>query len=273
MSLFDQFADEDAFREKFVKPLLNRLGFLRVARLHGSQEFGKDFVFSELDRFGLYRHYAAQVKHEETINQGKKVDDLCSQIEQAFARPFVLSDSPRECHISAVYIFNDGQITANATEYLIAKLRKTTYGDNVCLLDGPRLSDIDKWGAIRQDTNIRERLIGIRNQLHINLAIWESLRQSLQVGSVTTEARGSLLSAIEGYLTLPSLSQFIPYNEVSVLWQEARILDAVARQLLVNPKRESDGTHLAIISSASDRASRIIQIINGLLQNILPITT
>jgi hypothetical protein len=68
MLLYERFKDEAEFREKFVKPLLNRLGYYGVSEQHGAQEFGKDFVFSELHRLGGMRHYAAQVKHEERIN-------------------------------------------------------------------------------------------------------------------------------------------------------------------------------------------------------------
>jgi hypothetical protein len=67
---YHRFRNEAEFREKFVKPLLNRLGFYGVSETHGTQEFGKDFVFSELYRLGGMRHYAAQVKHEEKISQG-----------------------------------------------------------------------------------------------------------------------------------------------------------------------------------------------------------
>ena len=94
MSLYEGFKDEADFREKFVKPLLNRLGFYGVSEQHGTQEFGKDFVFSELHRLGGMRHYAAQVKHEKKINQGKSVDELLSQVRQAFTRPFKRVDSP-----------------------------------------------------------------------------------------------------------------------------------------------------------------------------------
>jgi hypothetical protein len=82
MSLYARFQSEDDFRDRFIRPLLNRLGFLRVTSLHGAQEFGKDFVFSEVNQFGLYRHYAAQAKHEGTIHQGTKVRDQATQLIQ-----------------------------------------------------------------------------------------------------------------------------------------------------------------------------------------------
>ena len=50
MSLFEKYdkcGKEDSFREDFVKPLLNRMGFVAVVETHGIGEFGKDFVFAE----------------------------------------------------------------------------------------------------------------------------------------------------------------------------------------------------------------------------------
>src|ERR1700683_226046 len=88
MSLYERFKDEADFRERFIKPLLNRLGFYNVSEQHGTQEFGKDFVFSELHRLAGTKHYAAQVKHKESINQGTPVIELLSQVRQAFATPF-----------------------------------------------------------------------------------------------------------------------------------------------------------------------------------------
>ena len=156
---YELFKDEAEFREKFVKPLLNRLGFYGVSEQHGTQEFGKDFVFSELHRLGGMRHYAAQVKHEEKINQGKPVDGLLSQVRQAFARPFKRADSPRDCYVSAVYVFNSGEITANARDQLLSELGRERYGDNVHFLDGERLEALNEWATLQSDTNIRARLL------------------------------------------------------------------------------------------------------------------
>ena len=159
---FQRFQDEAEFREKFVKPLLNRLGFYGVSEQHGTQEFGKDFVFSELHRLGGMRHYAAQVKHEKTIKQGPAIDGLLSQVRQAFDRPFRRSDSVRECHVSAVYVFNSGEITSNAKEQMLSSLVGERYGDNVHLLDGERLEALNEWGTLQSDANARARLLGLR---------------------------------------------------------------------------------------------------------------
>jgi hypothetical protein len=173
MSLYERFNDETEFRKNFVKPLLNRLGYYGVSELHGTQEFGKDFVFSELHRLGGMRHYAAQVKHEKTINQGTSVDGLLSQVKQAFAKPFKRADSPRECHVSAVYVFNSGEITDNAKEQLLRGLEREHYGDNVHFLDGERLDALNNWATLVTDANARARLLGLRLSLRATIRLLE----------------------------------------------------------------------------------------------------
>jgi hypothetical protein len=98
MGLYERFAEskEAGFRNEFVKPLLSMLGFVGISNEHGVNEFGKDFVFSELDRFGRLRHMVVQAKYEESLNQGKKVEDLISQIRQAFNVPYTLPSAPTE---------------------------------------------------------------------------------------------------------------------------------------------------------------------------------
>src|ERR1035437_3722707 len=167
---YERFKDEAEFRERFVKPLLNRLGDLGGSEQHGTQEFGKNFVFSDLHRLGGMRHYAAQVKHEKKISQGASVDGLLSQVRQAFAKPFKRADSPRECHVSAVYVFNSGEVTDNAKEQLLSGLEREHYGDNVHFLDGERLDALNEWATLQSDANARARLLGLRSALRFIIA-------------------------------------------------------------------------------------------------------
>jgi hypothetical protein len=198
MLLYERFKDEAEFREKFVKPLLNRLGYYGVSELHGTQEFGKDFVFSELHRLGGMRHYSAQVKHEERINQGKGVDALLSQVRQAFATPFKRADSPRECYVSAVYVFNSGDITANAKEQLLSELERERYGDNVHFLDGERLHALNEWATLQSDGNARARLLGLRSALRA--IIWDLKAHHLEGKESLTPI---YVRGIEMYLSEP----------------------------------------------------------------------
>jgi len=227
--LYDQYQNEEEFRDRFVRPLLNRLGFFAVALKHGTQEFGKDFVFSELHRFGGVRHYVAQVKHEDKINQGPKVDGLLSQVRQAFSVPFTLPDSPRERYVSAVYVFNSGAITDNAQTYMMSELRKERYGDNVHFLDGDRLDSLDRWATYQEDRHVRQRLLGLNHQLVLNRAIWLLMHERAQ-NEEFDEVRGSFLHGIEEFISSPVQTELISLEELTQIWQKARIADNIVNR-------------------------------------------
>ena len=57
---YERFENEADFRDEFVKPLLNRLGFSSVPEHHRTKDSGRDFVFSEQHRLGGIRHYATR---------------------------------------------------------------------------------------------------------------------------------------------------------------------------------------------------------------------
>ena len=58
---------EFQFRDKFVMPLLVRLGFGVVLNYHGCREFGRDVIFGDIDRFGHVVYYGMQIKYETSI--------------------------------------------------------------------------------------------------------------------------------------------------------------------------------------------------------------
>jgi len=221
--LYDRFNDEADFREKFVKPLLNRLGFYGVSEQHGTQEFGKDFVFSELHRLGGLRHYAAQVKHEQKINQGPSVDGLLSQVRQAFARPFKRADSPRECHVAAVYVFNSGEITANAKEQLLSEVERERYADNVHFLDGERLDALNEWATLQNDTTARTRLLGLRSTLRAAIVCLQELEKSKE--SLTPV----FVHGIESYLSEPVNCDDKLLSSLFVLCRQLHGIDTLRR--------------------------------------------
>lgn len=59
---------EDQFIQKFLIPLLQRLGY-QVVNYHGQREFGKDLVFSEVDRFSNVVYHGLQAKYEASLAQ------------------------------------------------------------------------------------------------------------------------------------------------------------------------------------------------------------
>ena len=227
MPLYERFKDEAEFREKFVKPLLNRLGYYGVSEQHGTQEFGKDFVFSELHRLGGMRHYAAQVKHEKVINQGASVDGLLSQVRQAFAKPFKRADSPGECCVSAVYVFNSGEITVNAKEQLLTELEIERYGYNVHFLDGERLEALNEWATLQSDANARARLLGLRSAFRYIIDVLKRVQEQ-----ASPDARPVFIQWIELYLSEPVLCDDEFTKALFLLWEYLQLVESVRKILL-----------------------------------------
>jgi hypothetical protein len=223
---YERFKDEAEFREKFVKPLFNRLGYYGVSEQHGTQEFGKDFVFSELHRLGGMRHYAAQVKHEKRINQGASIDGLLSQVRQAFATPFKRADSPGECHVSSVYVFNSGEITPNAKKHLSDELGRERYGDNVHFLDGERLEALNEWATLQSDANARARLLGLRSALRFIVA---SLNEYQLEGKPGFQPM--FIQGIELYLSEPVNCDDQLLVSLFKLWEQLQGVEAIRKIL------------------------------------------
>jgi hypothetical protein len=270
--LYERFKDEAQFRESFVKPLLNKLGFYGVTEQHGPQEFGKDFVFSELHRLGGMRHYAAQVKHEETIRQGPGVDALLSQIRQAFAKPFTRSDSPRECYVSAVYVFNSGQITANAKDFLLNTLTREHYGDNVHFLDGERLNALNEWGTLSSDANARARLLGLRAALRYVISDLRDYRTQGKNHPLPVFVRG-----IELYLSEPINSDDQLLVLLFQLWHNLQSIE-VFRGFAGPPPKTTKALLPRVIDEiahfaeeALPRAIEARQIVDTLLEKMKPL--
>jgi hypothetical protein len=212
---YERFDNEADFRRLFVKPLLNRLGYYGVSEQHGTQEFGKDFVFSELHRLGGMRHYAAQVKHEARIGQGASVDGLLSQVRQAFARPFKRPESPRPCYVSAVFVFNSGEITPNATEQMLSELERERYGDNVHFIDGERLEALNEWATLQHDADARARLLGLRSALRYNIGV---LKEDY-VEANDRHPEPLYIHGIELYLSAPVTSDNKLLSSLFTLWR------------------------------------------------------
>ena len=81
------YVNEDEFTQRFLIPLLQRLGFSLVVNYHGHAEFGKDLIFAEIDRFGHVRYHGLQAKYKPSISLNE-VEGLITDCRQAFSNPF-----------------------------------------------------------------------------------------------------------------------------------------------------------------------------------------
>lgn len=276
--IFERFKDEAQFRTQLVRPLLTRLGFVSIAELHGTQEFGKDFVFSELTPFGFLRHYAAVVKHERAISQSASV--LCAtvlaQVRQSFSVTFRLPDNEAIQRVSNVVVFNSGKISENARHWLRSELDEEKYGRNVHMLDGERLFQLDLTSTFRQGEQMMPRLQGILHNLQLNLIVLKSIAESLPVFN---EGRGCFTIALENYIAAPFLTDRINLNEVVTLVQECRIIDRINQRYMMplSPKGEKrDGevdTLRKVIERSTLRAVRIQAEVNRALSSFRLLTS
>ena len=223
--LYERFSDEAAFRQDFVRPLLTRLGYFGIAELHGTQEFGKDFVFSEQTPFGFPRHYAAVVKHEKSIGQGAhgSISEIMRQVSEAFAVQFRLPDHEEQHRVSAVFVFNSGRIAIGAQMSIRSQISEEKYGRNVHVLDGERLFQLDLTATTRRGELFLPQLNGLDRELWLNTRVWTSILEGLPS---FTEHRGSFTRALEGFLTAPFVDEHRLLESMMILLQESRIIDS-----------------------------------------------
>jgi hypothetical protein len=275
--LFEKYSNEASFRSDFVRPLLTKMGFLAIAELDGSQEFGKDFVFSELTPFGFFRHYGVVVKHEKAIRQtsGNLCQTVLSQVRQAFSVSFRLPDSSNESHISSVLVLNSGVITPNARTWLRSELVRERYGDNVYIFDGERLSQLDLQVAFQHRELLVPQLVGLETNLKLNRVVWVSIAESLPSFK---EGRGCFTQALEDYLAAPFLSTHLDSQAIATLLQECRIINTINQRYLAGIRvsdelktREVE-TMRGLIAKADARAIALQSSVQRCLTTFRPVS-
>jgi hypothetical protein len=270
MSLFERFAEtkEEGFREEFIQPLLVKLGFLNISNKHGSQEFGKDYVFSEIDRFANYRHMVVQAKHEKSINQGRKVDDLLSQVRQAFTVPYHLPTMlHEERRVSAVYVFNTGAITENAQTQIRNGLADPAARCNVHFFDGAQLEMLANSNAEHFNETTRQRLNAFDVHLALNCDIVDEIRKSVAdhtAVQIAWQMRPLLTMCFIDYMRAPVTSSRVDLALVIAAWQLASVIDVVRNKYYNADSipRDSD-SFLSDIASLHDMC---IDVTKGMLQ-------
>ena len=121
--------NEKTFCLEVLEPLFRKMGFRSIVYNHGAKEFGKDFTFSEFDKFDQTRHYGVQVKAGDVSGEiNSKLDEIIGQIEDAFKMPYFSLNPKSPNYITTVLIIISGRFTENAKEKIRYKLDKRLYG-------------------------------------------------------------------------------------------------------------------------------------------------
>ena len=63
------FSSEDDFVQRFLIPLLARLGLTVLVNYHGKREAGMDLIVGEIDRFNHVRYHGIQAKYVASVGK------------------------------------------------------------------------------------------------------------------------------------------------------------------------------------------------------------
>jgi len=222
-----QYANEEAFIQGFLIPLLQRLGFSLVFNYHGSSEFGKDLIFGEIDRFGHVRYHGLQAKYEASISLNE-VESLVLDCKQAFASPFTHPQNGTVERISSFYAVNGGSLGTEAVNHYFNSLRPM-FGGNVQLLQGRDLLALDRWASVNRVNSVGEQVTGLLIELRYNRWMISHLTAELPKDPKNRPLERLRLDAVSAYLRGPSLSGSFSTEDASNYWHIGvsanRILD------------------------------------------------
>lgn len=119
----DFHTNEKLFSTELILPLLRKMGFIDVVYNHGKKEYGKDFTFSEVDRFGRMINYGLQVKAGDMSGKvNSPIEEILGQLEDAFCMPYYSLTSKEPKYISSLIIAIRGRFTENAKEKIMKKI-------------------------------------------------------------------------------------------------------------------------------------------------------
>ncbi|BBE19984.1 hypothetical protein AQPE_4175 [Aquipluma nitroreducens] len=134
--------NEKLFCTEIIFPLLRKMDFIDVRFNHGIREYGKDFTFSEVTKFGNLRHFAIQVKAGNLRgNVNSDIDEILGQLNDAFTMPYYEVSANESRNISIFIIAISGHFTENAKDKLIQKIPQHFKGC-VYLLDRDKILEL-----------------------------------------------------------------------------------------------------------------------------------
>jgi hypothetical protein len=212
-----QFKDEAEFRENWIGPFLNKLGYILISHIHGSAEQGRDFFFADFDRFEHRRFYAVQAKLGNIGAGQRELESLLNQVHRSFTVKLRFHKEADEKHVSAVYIMASGTISREAREFISDWCKKQMFGENVYYLDGDTLERLEKYAFQRIDTQLRNQLIGVLNECQYNSQIITAVHRLFQKKQTLFER--CRFFALEQMLASPPPDEILPFPWMQGAWR------------------------------------------------------
>ncbi len=134
--------DEPKFTKEVMIPLLKKMKYKKVRYTHGREEYGRDVIFSEINKFGEEIFYGIQVKAGD-ISGGanSQIDTLIAQLDDAFRMPFKLLGDDHKRYLSFFIIAISGHYKKNAKKKILEKVPQA-YKPHVFFWDKDSIEDL-----------------------------------------------------------------------------------------------------------------------------------
>lgn len=134
--------NEDLLRKNIIIPLFRLKGFKNVIDVHGTDEHGRDVVCYINDFFDNRINIGIQIKAKKihcTVKRKGTVNEIITQLNEAFRMPFrdIFTTSERMIH--QMYIVSSKEVTPTAQAEIISG--NYDYKNFVHFMDGKQLED------------------------------------------------------------------------------------------------------------------------------------
>lgn len=134
--------NEKLFCTDLLLPLLRKMDFIDVKFTHGTREYGKDFTFSEVTKFGNLRHYALQAKAGNVRgNVNSDIDEIIGQLDDAFSMSYFEISANEERLINTFVVAISGYFTDNAKDKIARKIPPNLKG-SVYFIDKDKVLEL-----------------------------------------------------------------------------------------------------------------------------------
>lgn len=267
---------EREWTENYLVPLLRRLGYRKIDFTHGVLEAGRDVVFADIDRFGLLKYYAAQIKMGSLRSESEtqELRTIIAQVSSAYETPYRDPSTGTEHKISGVYLIVNGAVTEAARQVLFGKTGQWLY-----VVDKSQC-DIARFVTARfsdEDRRVRISRVGLdfQEQAKILRETKESLRLHTSGRIATLQSLPMLVPtrSIERLLDV-ALSE-LHFMDVVLIEQVLRYVNAINLIVLKLPVGKVDphavGATVDAYKVALDELLRLIPFLTELLEYYLEV--
>lgn len=136
----DVLKDEKKFSLTVLLPLFRGMHFQNVQYNHGPREFGRDIIFTDIDRLGIRRDFGVQAKVGDLTGEAKsELDILIGQIDDAFEIEYINTFTKEKKHITDLIVAISGKFTGNAPQKIH---EKTCRRKNVHFFDIDKIQEL-----------------------------------------------------------------------------------------------------------------------------------